>query len=150
YKPYQDRLIDNPNYVFPVSLPDHETREFYMSIELNDQMQLPLFLGTETAISERETTRVLVSGMYIGVIMIMALYHLFIYVSIRNLSYLYYILYVVFVGLVQMNFQGYAFKFLWPNSPWVALNSTYLIPMFSGLTTALFTKKFLKTKLFAP
>lgn len=150
YKKYRERFIDNPNYIFPVAISAHHEQEFYISIKSSDQMQIPLFLGTERKIAQRESIRTLFFGMYIGVIMIMAFYHLFIYASIRKLSYLYYILYIVFVGLVQMNFQGYAFKFLWPNSTWLALNSTYLLPMFSGFATALFTKKFLNTKFFTP
>src|SRR5690606_11977637 len=54
------------------------------------------------------------------------------------------------VGLVQINFHGYAFKYLWPNSPFLALSSTFFVPMLSGLSTAFFVKKFLHTRSFTP
>jgi signal transduction histidine kinase len=150
YKNYSNRFLDIPDFAFPVSIPFNTYKEFYISVESKDQMQIPIYLGSERAISRFALNKTILFGIYIGIIIIMAVYHFFIYFSVEKVSYLYYILFIVCVGLVQMDFQGYAFKFLWPNYPWVALNSTYLVPMFSGLSTALFVKKFLYTKFFTP
>jgi len=150
YKAYKNRFIDNPNYTFPVSIESNTYKEFYISIKSKDQLQTPIYIGTERMVSQWEANRALLFGIYIGVILIMVAYHFFIYFSVKTISYLFYILFIIGVGLVQLNFQGYAFKFLWPNSPWMALNSTFLVPMLSGLTTAFFVKKFLHTKQFTP
>ncbi len=150
YKAYKKRFVDNPNYIFPISI-DHNTfKEFYISIKSKDQLQTPIYVGTERMVSQWEANRALIFGIYLGVVLIMVAYHCFIYFSVKTISYLFYILFIIGVGLVQLNFQGYAFKFLWPNNPWIALNSTFLIPLFSGLTTAFFVKKFLHTKQFTP
>lgn len=150
YKRYNNRFIDIPDYAFPVSIPYNSDKEFYISIQSKDQMQVPIYLGTERAVSRFALNKSIIFGVYLGIIIIMALYHFFIYFSVEKISYLYYILYILTVGLVQMDFQGYAFKYLWPNSPWMALNSSFLVPMLSGLSTALFVKKFLHTKFFTP
>jgi len=150
YKHYKDRFIDNPNFVFPASLPTNTAKDFYINIQSKDQIQIPIYIGTERMVSQQESNRSTLFGIYIGIIIIMAFYHFFIYCTVKKTSYLFYILFIVCVGLVQMNFRGYAFKFLWPNTPWIALNSTFLIPMFSGLTTAFFVKGFLHTKFYTP
>lgn len=150
YKAYKNRFINNPNYTFPASIESNTYKEFYISIKSKDQLQTPIYIGTERMISQWEADRALLFGIYIGVILIMVAYHSFIYFSVKTISYVFYILFIIGVGLVQLNFQGYAFKFLWPNSSWMALNSTFLVPVFSGLTTALFVKKFLHTKQFTP
>lgn len=150
FKSYSNRFLDIPDYAFPVSIPFNTYKEFYISIQSKDQMQIPIYFGSERAVSRFALNKSILFGIYIGIIIIMAVYHFFIYFSVEKVSYLYYTLFIVCVGLVQMDFQGYAFKFLWPNNPWIALNSSYLVPMVSGLTTALFLKKFLYTKFFTP
>ncbi len=150
YKAYNNRYIKIPNYTFPLTIPTNSNKEFYISIQSKDQIQIPIFVGTERAVSQYAFNKSIIFGIYIGIIIIMALYHFFIYFSVKKVSYLFYVLFIVSVGLVQMDFQGYAFKFLWPNRPWIALNSTFLIPMLSGISTALFVKKFLYTKFFTP
>ncbi len=150
YKNYRNRFINIPDYALPVSIPFNTLKTFYISVESKDQMQVPLYLGTERAVSGFALNKSLIFGLYIGIIIIMAIYHFFIYFSVEKVSYLFYILFIVSVGLVQMDFQGYAFKFLWPNSPWVASNSSFLVPMLSGLSTAFFVKRFLYTKFFTP
>jgi signal transduction histidine kinase len=150
YKKYSNRFVDIPDYAFPVSIPFNSSKEFYISIQSKDQIQVPIYLGTERAMSRFALNNSIVFGIYLGIIVIMALYHFFIYFSVEKVSYLFYILFILTVGLVQMDFQGYAFKFLWPNSPWMASNSSFLVPMLSGLFTALFVKRFLYTKFFTP
>src|SRR5690554_4422888 len=150
YKKYSNRFIDIPEYAFPVFIPSGSNTEFYISIQSKDQMQVPIYVGTERAVSRFAVNKSLIFGLYFGIIIIMAVYHFFIYFSVEKVSYLFYILFIVCVGLVQMDFQGYAFQFLWPNYPWIALNSSFLVPMLSGLSTALFVKRFLYTKFFTP
>jgi len=47
YKKYAERIIDNPNYIFPLNLPADTSKVFYLSVSSKDQIQLPLLLGSE-------------------------------------------------------------------------------------------------------
>ncbi|MEO0533116.1 MAG: 7TM diverse intracellular signaling domain-containing protein [Cyanobacteria bacterium P01_A01_bin.123] len=53
-------------------------------------------------------------GLYCGWLLVMALYNLFIYFSVRDLSYLYYTLYLFFFALVWVSFFGYGYQYVWP------------------------------------
>ncbi|WP_442590992.1 sensor histidine kinase [Pedobacter sp. AW31-3R] len=150
YRPFHERIVDNPNYVFPVSIPKNTEETFYISINSTDQIQLPISIGTQRSVLENDNNRNILFGIYAGVILIMILYNLFISFTVKDSSYLYYIIYIFFVGLTQATFQGYAFKFLWPDSPWLAINSSMLVPFFSGISTAEFLKRFLQTKRSTP
>jgi two-component system NtrC family sensor kinase len=150
YKPFHERMIDNPNYIFPVKIPKNSSETFFISISSTDQIQLPVTLGTAKAVFVTDNNRDILFGIYAGVIVIMILYNLFISFTVKDFSYIYYIVYIFFVGLTQATFQGYAFKFLWPDSPWLAVNSSFLVPFFSGITTAQFLQKFLQTKMHTP
>lgn len=150
YKKYSERIIDNPNYLFPLQIPKDSSALFYLSVQSKDQIQIPLLLGTESAILKEDISRNLYFGMYIGVIIIMIIYNLFVAFTVRDLSYIYYIIYIFFVGLTQFTFQGFSFKFLWPNNLWLANYSSILVPFFSGITTIIFLKKFMQTKKYTP
>jgi two-component system NtrC family sensor kinase len=150
YKPFSERMINNPNYIFPIRIQKNQRKVFYISVNSTDQIQLPISLGTAKAVFANDNNKNILFGIYAGIIAIMILYNLFISFTVKDSSYIYYIIYIFFVGLTQATFQGYAFKFLWPQSPWLAINSSFLVPFFSGITTALFLKRFLQTKKHTP
>lgn len=149
-RPYDERFVDNPAYTFPINLKKGEAQTYYLSVRSKDQIQLPMILGTTTTVSEAYARDNLLFGMYIGVILVMMLYNLFVALTVRDAVYIYYIIYIFFVGLTQAFFQGYAFKFLWPNSTWLASNGSVIIPFLSGITTILFIKPFLQIRRFLP
>jgi len=150
FKAFHARLVNNPNYIFPVNIARNKKETFYISISSTDQIQLPISLGTPKVVLVNDNSKNILFGIYAGIIIIMILYNLFISFTVKDPSYIYYIVYIFFVGLTQATFQGYAFKFLWPDSPWLAINSSFLVPFFSGITTALFLKRFLQTKIHTP
>lgn len=143
---YSARQIDNQNFLFYLNFDGEEEREYYLKIRSGEQVQLPLIIGTQKEVFEELIVKDLVFGLYLGIILVMAIYNLFIYITVRDRSYLYYVSYIVFVGLTQVVLQGYGFKYLWPNSVWMVMQSTFLIPVFNGWTAILFVKNFLNTK----
>lgn len=143
---YSARQIDNQNYLFYLNFDGIEKREFYLKVKSGEQVQLPLIIGTQKEIFEELIVKDLVFGLYLGIIIVMAIYNLFIYITVRDRSYLYYVSYIIFVGLTQVVLQGYGFKYLWPNSVWLVMQSTFLVPILNGWTAILFVKNFLNTK----
>lgn len=150
YKPFQERYVNAPDYIFPIEISQNETKTFYMLVSSNDQLHLPLFIGTEAVIHDRNLTKNLLFGLYAGAVLIMMLYNLFLTISTKSSDYSYYILYILFVGLTQAMFQGYAFMYLWPQNTWLAKYSSIIVPVLSGLTTLAFIRSFLYTKRHSP
>ncbi|WP_134091931.1 7TM diverse intracellular signaling domain-containing protein [Olivibacter sp. XZL3] len=150
YKPFKERIVYAPDYIFPISIKKGGTAEIYLCVSSNDQLQLPLYIGAKEVISARMSTKNLLFGLYAGAILIMMLYNLFVGLSTQNSSYFYYIIYILTVGLTQALFQGYTYMYLWPNSPWLASRSSIIIPFLSGLATIAFIKNFLHTKTNTP
>ncbi|MGO4292951.1 sensor histidine kinase [Chitinophaga sp. RAB17] len=147
---YKSRGYDHQNYQFEIRVPTNQTREYYLKVKAGEQLQLPVYLGTYETVYEKNNKRELIFGIYVGVILAMAFYNLFIYISTRDNSYLIYVSYIICVGLTQVTLQGYSFRFLYPNSPWLAMHATVLVPVFNGLTAVIFIQKFLSTKINYP
>jgi len=135
-----------PDYLFDVHIPKGQTRIFYLKIRCKENMQLPIFIGTSTAIFNQSVVKNIISGIYIGIMLVMMLYNLFIYFSIKDKSYLYYALYIIIILLTQTNLQGYPFQFLWPNHSWIAIHGSFLFPALVGLAALEFFKEFLRIK----
>lgn len=144
--PFKEREINNQNFLYYLEIPEGKTYTYYLKLRSGEQIQLPLLIGAQKPIFEDLIQKDLVFGLYIGIILVMAIYNLFVFFSVRDRSYLYYVAYIVFVGLTQAVLQGYGFKYLWPNSTWLVLQSTFLVPVFNGWTAIAFVKHFLNTK----
>lgn len=146
FQAFHLRPYKHQNYIFPLVIPRNETRSFYLKVKSGEQLQLPIYLGSETKMSAKNTERNFIMGLYLGIILVMALYNLFIFITIRDWSYLIYVTYIICVGLTQVSQQGYTFRFLWPNNTWFAMHDTVLIPVLNGITAALFISSFLHAK----
>ncbi|PWV53314.1 7TM diverse intracellular signaling domain-containing protein [Chitinophaga sp. S165] len=143
---YANRPVDHQNYIFPLDLLPHTTRQYYLRVVAGEQLQLPIFVGSRDQVMEKNDYRELIFGLYIGVILAMSCYNLFLYISTKDISYLTYVSYNVFVGLTQATLQGYTFRFIYPGSPWMAQHATVLVPILNGLTALWFIQQFLLTK----
>lgn len=59
----------------------------------------------------------LLYGLYYGALLTALVYHLFLFISTRQLSFGLYVLYVGAFLLWSLTFKGYSFQYLWPASP---------------------------------
>jgi two-component system NtrC family sensor kinase len=147
---YSSRKFDNPIYSFQMKMQPNEVYEIYIKMSGGEQLQAPLILGSlESFIPEFESS-FMIFGLYMGVISVMFVYNLFLYVSTRDKSYLYYIIYIFVISLTQANFQGFAFKYLWPNNQWLSTYAVYILSSLAALTAIEFMKQFLHTNYYVP
>lgn len=149
-KPFQQRKYNHPNYLFNISIAKNETQTYFMKIVSKEQIMVPIQVGSSKAILEKSLSKDVLFGVYSGIILVMFLYNLFIYLTIRDKSYLYYVAHTLLVGITQACFHGYAFKYLWPNSPWIAGESVLLSTCLVSIAGIEFLKAFLRTRHFTP
>ncbi len=147
---FSERLVDHQNYVFIVEIPKDSVRTFYLRVRASEQMQLPIYVGYSKPIFESFMKADFIFGIYIGIILVMAIYNLFIFFTVRDITYLVYVSYIVFVGLSQAMLQGYSFRFLWPDNIWLANASAVLVPYLNGITALAFIRRFLHVSEFSP
>jgi signal transduction histidine kinase len=143
--PFSSRQIKQNNYVFDLNLKANESKTVYLRIASHGSVQAPLNLWASHAYIEEQPSRLYILGMIYGVLAVMLVYNLFIYLSVRDTSYLYYILYITCFGLYQVSVNGAGIEFLWPNNPWWANTSTTFLIAAAILFASQFTRKFLQT-----
>lgn len=142
--PYASRQIRQNNYLFELPFSPGQSTTVYLRLHSQGSVQVPLTLWSTEAYLEDQPTRLYVLGIIYGVLLVMLVYNLFIYVSVRDTSYLYYILYIACFGLYQVSVNGAGVAYLWPNSPWWANAATPLFIGASGLFGCQFARHFLQ------
>lgn len=145
-----DRKYQHQNFIFDLYIPLGETRTYFMRVNSGEQIMLPLTIGTHKAVFQAKTSTDLYNGIYFGMVLVMLLYNLFIYFSVRDKSYLFYVAYIFFVGLTQASDGGYTYRMFWPRSPGLANFMVTLFPSLVGTAAIFFMRYFLLTKKFIP
>ncbi|WP_345952828.1 7TM diverse intracellular signaling domain-containing protein [Mucilaginibacter sp. PAMB04168] len=143
---FYKRKYKHQDFIFDINLPKDSAATYYIKVESSEQMILPLILSTEQQTAESLLAKNLFWGILIGLILVMILYNLFVYLSTKDVSYLYYVLYTTFIGLTQTTLSGYTFHYLFYNHPWLFKKAIVVFPGLAGVAAVLFVSKFLHTK----
>ncbi len=142
--PYASRQIEQNNYLFELPFAPGQTTTAYLRLHSQGSVQAPLTLWSAKAYLEAQPTRLYVLGLIYGVLLGMLVYNLFIYLSVRDTSYLYYILYIASFGLYQVSVNGAGVAYFWPDNPWWANAATPLFIGAAGLFGCQFARSFLQ------
>lgn len=144
--PFKSRPINNRNFIVPFTYEAEESKQFYLRVSTTGSVQLPVFIRDYDHFNDHEQSYLTGQGFYYGLMFIMAVYNLFLFISIRDVAYLYYATSVAGFGLFQVALHGFGFQFLWPE--FVGINS-WGIPFFLcvfGWSGSFFAASFLRLK----
>ncbi len=144
------RKYNYPTYIFDLNIPKNTQKIYYIKIKSSEQIILPIYLNKPDSLWFHLSSEGALNGVYLGIVLIMFLYNLFVYFSVKDRSYLYYVIYLIFVGLTQLSIKGYTFQYLWPNHPAFASISAVVFASLSGISAILVTKSFLQTETNSP
>ncbi|MFJ7312238.1 7TM diverse intracellular signaling domain-containing protein [Pseudomonas sp. NPDC098747] len=144
--PFASREIRQNNYLFDLTFAPDQQQTVYLRLASEGSIQAPVTLWSSTAYLEDQPVRLYVLGIIYGVLLGMVVYNLFIYLSVRDTSYLYYIFYIASFGLYQLSVNGAAVEYFWPNNPWWANAATPFFIGCAGLFGSQFARSFLQTK----
>ena len=144
--PFASREIRQNNYLFDLEFKPDQQRSVYLRLASEGSIQAPVTLWSSTAYLEDQPVRLYVLGIIYGVLLGMLVYNLFIYLSVRDTSYLYYIFYIASFGLYQLSVNGAAVEYFWPDNPWWANAATPFFIGCAGLFGSQFARSFLQTK----
>lgn len=148
--PFSSRTIKYHQFIYDLHIPRGTTATYYFRIVSNHEMQLPVFLGNKDHVEEDNLTKNILFGVFLGVILVMFFYNLFIYFVVKDSIYLYYVVYILIVGLIQLTIEGYSFHYLWPDNSFLATRSFFLLTALVNISGLAFVREFLQTKRFIP
>ena len=144
---HQRKYQESANFLFDLNLKPGEEKTFYLKIKGQEQVLVPVQIVNKTTLDRTLFSRTLWFGVYCGIILVMVLYNIFIFLSIRDKSYLYYVLHTLFVGLTQASLLGFTYKYFWPDSPWFGNYSNFLFTCLVSIVGVQFLIEFMRLKM---
>ena len=122
----------------------------YLRFEGEDTMLLPLRLWSAQAFEEHRRSESFIYGFYYGVLAILIAYNLVLFFTLRDRSYLAYVLLISAWGLYHASLNGFVTQYVWPHSPALARWSVHIAASLAFTFSAIFARSFLITRSYAP
>ena len=147
---FSKRLINHRAFALPFAINNSQVFEFYVRINTESSMQLRPYISSPQNFFSVELGKEIFFGLIYGIMIMMAIYNIFLYFAVKDISYLAYVFSVLTACIFIVALNGHAYQYLWPDNPKLA---NTIIPLFTSLwmaSTAYFTQLFLETKKFAP
>ncbi len=145
-KPFSQRLVRYSSFVVPLLLQADEQTTLFIRAQTVGSLVVPVRLLTKTAfIEDEETERLMMGGLWGGLLFLLV-YNLFIYLNVRDKTYLYYCAYIFTFVLCTMHIAGIGYHYLWPNWIWLQNGGLALLFITSGMAANHFTRLVLELK----
>ncbi len=144
---FDKRKYEASDFVFQL---DPDVREYYFEISSNKPVVLPFQVLEKDKLNGTLSNNDFFFGLYLGIIIVMFLYNLVIYFLTRDRSYLFYILYLLTLGLAQAALFGYTDRFLFRSWPYFNKVFTVLSGALVGIASIFFISNFLRLRTKAP
>ncbi len=105
---------------------------------------MPVTIVTKAELEQQQQFDMVWYSAFVAAILILVIYHFFIYFFLNDISYLYYVFYLLSLGLLPLQMSGIGQQYLWPQLS----NSSHLLGLslvtFANVSTVLFADSFLQ------
>lgn len=117
---FAHRKYNHKNFVFDLPAPEGKTSTFYIRAS-SSQNHNPFYIKIRKSdkFNGYANTEYYLLGIFYGILLIMAVYNLVIFFTLKNNAYIAYVGYVLVAIVMSMVEDGTGFQFIWPNTPWL-------------------------------
>lgn len=126
-----NRDISHPNPIFSFKVAPKQSYWLLLKADTRGVYQFPSLLLDDHSLQQALLEENLLRGAYYTTLLVMAFFHLFLFFSSGQKSYLYYSGFVLAILLFHGVYEGAAFQWLWPN--WYSINA-YSLPVLFAIT----------------
>ena len=141
--PFYERQVQHRNFLVPLEIAANESQMWMVRVKTSSAMQVPMAIWKERSLFVTDQAKIMGMGLYYGIMLIMILYNLVVFFSVREKSYLFYVFYVASMAGFLASLQGLNFQYVWPMATnW---NDSSIVVMLSGVVMfgSLFARNFL-------
>ncbi|MCK5789352.1 MAG: EAL domain-containing protein [Ketobacter sp.] len=140
---FWQRPIWHRNYLMPLPEMKADRWQLYVRVQSEGSVEVPLRIWERDAFWNLEQGTLLVKGAFAGILLVMVLYNIFVFLVVRDQSYLYYVGYGFSILLFQLSIDGLAYQYMWPDLKGWHQSSIVLFVCFAAVFRCMFTIAFL-------
>ena len=145
-QPLANRPVQHRNFVFPLQLQPGERYQLLARVKNTEAMQITYKLWQEKSFHVFDRQRAIIDGVFYGLLVIMALYNLFLFLLIRNSAYFHYVFFVFAMFLFFFSQKGDLYYWYISDHMTLAHYSIPLILLMSTVEGLNFFASFLELK----
>jgi len=117
---FDTRPISYHNYLYPIKLKAKERATYLLWADKRGQnMVMPLGLAKDVDLIHAEIPFYTFFGVFVGIYLFAIVFNLLLFISIRDKIHIYYALYVFCMLIFNLEDEGLAFQWLYPNVPFL-------------------------------
>jgi EAL domain-containing protein (putative c-di-GMP-specific phosphodiesterase class I)/GGDEF domain-containing protein len=149
-RPFSNRPIAHRNFVFPLSLEAQGDSSLFIKVKSSSSLQLPISIASERKFFASDQLDLIRMCVYYGMMLVMILFNLFIFFSLREAMYFYYVSFVFCFAAVQFCLHGMAGQYIWPEKSYLQDFGILIFVPSIVLFASLFARHFLDLATNAP
>lgn len=142
-RPFQERFLLHKNLDFLLNLPKDEKVILYIRFKSELETPFQLVIRKWPFFTSYALTEYFLLGLFYGIILIFAIYNLFLFFSFHDRTYLWFVFYVTSFGVYFMTLDGTAYQYLWPTLPSMNLYGYSFFLFLTSVGFILYIKAFL-------
>ncbi|MEO8253452.1 MAG: 7TM diverse intracellular signaling domain-containing protein [Flavobacterium sp.] len=144
---YKDRSFSNRKCLFDLKIEPKANLKLVMHLKSDGEVvKLPLILYTPESFIKDNLAEQFLFGIFYGVLVIVGIIYLFFFIGLKESMFLYYSLYVVFIGLLQFALDGYFYQYITPNGGWFSNHAVLLFAIIGAYLAAKYAEVFFNIK----
>ncbi len=145
HTPLKERPYSHRRNLFPVQLEEGEAATFYIRMESDGEALLfPFKIWDPRGFQKFERHERSLLGLFYGVLLFVVLIFTFFYFTLRERSFLYYTLYVLSFAFLQFALDGFAYRYLFPDSPYWADRSVLTTSFVTVFLVTAYARNYLR------
>lgn len=146
YRPFSTRAIPHVSYAFPIHFDSTAQCYVYLRVAGQSPKNIPLRVLERQTFTQHASADDVWYGMFFGVLVVMLLYNLVLFVTLRDWNYLIYVGIIFCTLSIFGSASGYASRYVWPTMPHLNFYFGRLMLGLMAMSIALFSIRFLETK----
>lgn len=142
--PFYSRPYQNKKFVFPYKFgPNVKLKLLIQAKSDGEILKLPIKIWDVQAFTQYNANENFYYGLYYGFISFVIILFTFFGIALRQRIYFFFVSYVILFGLFQFSLDGFSYKFLWSNNPYLGNHSILIFAALSMLSLLFYANQFL-------
>jgi signal transduction histidine kinase len=149
-RPVSTRDVLYPNIVFSLNIPTQSQQVSYLRFKSGASMTIPLTMWAKNSFIAESGQKLILHWLLFGGFIALLIYHFFLLVTLRETSYLYFVIMLAGMLAVLLEYTGYMGVYIFPN---LYNYKTFYFPLFFVLMNSsiiIFSDTFLELKSRSP
>jgi len=144
---FSEKPIQNRKILFPFELKNNHQKDFYLKLKSDGEvLTLPLIIYQKDEFYALDSKIQFYNGLYYGILLLIIIIYFFFFLFLQDKTFLYYIIYVAGIFLLQFSLDGYSFQFFFSHQLYLASHIVLISASLAVFLVLLYARVYLNLK----